>query len=177
MKQSLYEKAYRSAEGNWRAAEVLYAHLWGGEGYVFYSYGMLTGLAVELYLKALIHIEEKTHGTTSKKRRKTKSLSELYQMLSQESRVAIKAHFDATAPKYAPVALPESIPEEVRALAKSVVVTYDFDGTFRTTSEAFADFRYAFERPHCLVSLPTAPDLRNAVRKRILDLAPELGKH
>jgi hypothetical protein len=177
MKQSLYARAYRAAEGNWRAAEVLFAHLNEGTGYAIYSYGMLVGLALELYLKAIIHIEETGQNTKGKRERRTKSLAELYQRLSQESRVAIGDNFNAIASIYEPLVLPEFIPEEVRTLAKDKIVTHDFDGTLRMMSEAFADFRYAFERPHCLVCLPTAPAIRDAVRKRILDLAPELSKH
>lgn len=177
MKQPLYQKAYRAAEGNWRAAEVLYAHLAQGSWYVFYSYGMLAGLAMELYLKTIIHIEDNEYDTKRKRKRKTKSLAELYRRLSQESKLAIKDHFNAIAQTYTPLALPESIPEEVRALARDKVIMYDFCGTLRTMSEAFAEFRYAFERPHCLACVPTTPALRDAVRKRILDLVPELGRH
>ena len=104
-------------------------------------------------------------------------MAELYGRLSKESRMAIKDNFNAIASTYEPLALPESIPEKVKATAKERVITYDFDGTLRTMSESFADFRYAFERSHLLVCSPTAPALRNAIRKRILDLAPDLGNH
>jgi hypothetical protein len=176
VRQSLHEKAFRSAEGNWVAAEVLYAQLHEGAGFVLYSYAMLAGLAVELYLKSLVHLEERNRDRIGKGRFGTKSLCELYQMLSQESRFAIRDCFNASAREFAPLPLPESIPADVRALARNGVVTYDFDGTLMWMSESFADFRYAFERPHCLVVLPTNQALRNAVRKRILELAPELDR-
>jgi len=176
VRQPPYEAAYFAAEGNWAAAEVLYYQLHEGAGFVLYSYAMLACLAVELYLKSLIHFEDKAHVRTGKRKVKTKSLCELYEMLSREDRRAIRQYFNSQSRKFAPRPISDLVPGDLGSLARDKVITYDFDGTLGWISEAFADFRYAFEHPHCLVVLPTYQTLRDALRKRILELAPELDK-
>ena len=109
MRQPLHIKAFRAAEGNWRAAEVLYAHLGKGAVNVIYSYGLLTGFSIELYLRVIIHIEHPSQQLKVKRSHNPHSLAELYGMLSEESRTAINDYFNVIAPTYEPLALPESI--------------------------------------------------------------------
>jgi hypothetical protein len=118
----------------------------------------MAAFGLELHLKSILQIER---GTI----KKTHSIKDIFNELTQESKTKIRANFKDD--------ILTNPPPNIKEIEKQsgVKITDDLDSVLNDISSLFVDFRYIFEQSNEAKSFVYIENLRKAITARVSELS------
>jgi HEPN domain-containing protein len=118
---------------------------------------VMAAFGLELHLKSIQQFE---NGTI----KKTHIIKDIFDELTQESKIKIRTNFKAD--------ILTNPPSNIKEIEKhsGVKITDDFDSVLNDVSSLFVDFRYIFEQTNETKSFMYIENLRKAITARVSEL-------
>lgn len=119
---------------------------------------VMAAFGLELHLKSILQFER---GTI----KKTHSIKDIFNELTQESKIKIRTNFKDD--------MLTNPPPNIKEIEKQsgVNITDDFDIVLKDISSLFVDFRYIFEQTNETKSFMYIENLRKAITARVSELS------